>query len=272
MSPGQVLCLTGSFTQNPTISAAGVTITSVDDANPATVNGFFSVTEGAHRTVIDHLRWHLGSGNINQIYADGVAITYNEIYGDPGISTICLFLGSRTDGAADRPVIDHNRIHDCGASNLDHGIYGDETYDGLVTNNVVWNASGFGAQLYKRTVRTLYANNVFDGSGESGIIIAGDTAASDPSGCAYSHDNTITNNIFSFNAHYGVAHFWGCTAGDNNLVTGNCFWGNGSGDHDDVSGYTFAPDNLHADPLYRDRASHDYTLLPGSPCTGKGPH
>ena len=65
--------------------------------------------------------------------------------------------------------------------------------------------------------------------------------------------------------------FWGCTRGSGNVVTHNCFWGNGRGDHDTPEGYTFASDNLHAHPLYVNRANHDYHLQPGSPCAGMGP-
>ena len=270
LTPGSTLCLSGTFTENVAVTTPGITITSADPLNPAVVHGFFEIKNSADGVTIDSLKID-ASGTDSfaiQLYASNVHVTNDDLQ---AANASCLFVGSRTYGAAYAPLIDHNRIHNCGSSYLDHGLYVDEAYAGRISNNYVYDAhGGFGFQLFKHTVGFQIDHNVFDGNGLSGMIIAGDTAATDPSGCAYSYGNTITNNIFTFNGEYGVAHWWGCTVGYDNAVASNCWYGNADGDHDSPSGYT-AQDNLHADPLYVDRASHDYSLRAGSPCAGKGP-
>jgi Right handed beta helix region len=268
--PGSTLCLSGTFTEDVEVTTPAITITSADKSTPAVVNGFVEVKRGANGTRIDGLQIDASGQSQNgvQVYANAVAITNNDIQ---SAQSSCLYVGSRTYGVANAPLIDHNRIHNCGESYLDHGLYVDEAYGGRISNNYVYDASqGFGFQLYKRTVGFRIDHNVFDGNGLSGILISGDTTSTDSTGCAYSHGNTITNNIFTFNGQYGVGHWWGCTVGYDNVVAFNCWYGNGDGDYDSPFGYT-EHDNVHADPLYLDRASHDYSLRAGSPCAGMGP-
>ena len=268
MAPGTTLCLSGQFTEGVSVRVPGITITSADPANRAAVAGFFEIDEGADGVAISGLRIDsTGAGQGNQIYARDVRFTNNDI---SGATVNCLFIGSRVYGVAERPIIDHNRIHDCGESRLEHGIYVDETYGGRISNNVIYAASGFGIQLYKRAVGMEIDHNVFDGSGLSGLLISGDQTSSDPSGCAYSQGNKIEKNISTANGEYGVADWWGCTIGSSNDVAFNCWYGNAKGAHDFATGYT-EHDNLEADPLYTDPATHDYSLQPGSPCVGMGP-
>ncbi|MFL5931068.1 MAG: right-handed parallel beta-helix repeat-containing protein [Gaiellaceae bacterium] len=268
LTAGTTLCLSGQFTEDVSVTVPGITITSADAANRAAVAGYFEIHEGADGVTISGLRIDSSdAGQGNQVYARDVRFTNNDI---SGATVNCLFVGSRVYGAAERPLIDHNRIHDCGDSRLEHGIYVDETYGGRISNNVIYAASGFGVQLYKRAVGMEIDHNVFDGNGLSGLLISGDTTSSDASGCAYSRENTIEKNIFTANGDYGVADWWGCTIGTGNDVAFNCWYGNADGGHDFATGYT-EHDNLEADPLYTDPLTHDYSLRPGSPCEGMGP-
>jgi len=265
---GTTLCLSGQFTEDVSVAVPGITITSADATNRAVVAGYFEIKEGADGVTISGLRIDSsGAGQGNQIYARDVRFTNNDI---SGATVNCMFIGSRLYGAAERPLIDHNRIHDCGDSRYEHGMYVDETYGGRISNNVIYGASGFGIQLYKRAVGMEIDHNVFDGNGLSGLLVSGDTTSSDASACAYSQDNKIEKNIFTANGDYGVADWWGCTIGSGNDVALNCWFGNAEGAHDYATGYT-EHDNLEADPLYTDPVTHDYSLQPGSPCVGMGP-
>jgi hypothetical protein len=57
-----------------------------------------------------------------------------------------------------------------------------------------------------------------------------------------------------------------------NVVQYSCVWHAPFGNfgHDRAGDYS-EHDNLNVDPLFTDRAAHDYTLRPSSPCLGKGP-
>lgn len=187
--------------------------------------------------------------------------------------TNCFMLGSRAYGLADGTVIDHNRIHNCGDWDGvgPHAIYGDYNVNSKITNNYIYKSPGFNMQFYKDTDKALFANNVVDGAEHlSGILIGGEL---EDGSCLHSDNNTIRDNIFTDNAQYGVSHWWpsGCAPTGMNFVSHNCFFGNGRGDDDTAQGITSTSDNLHADPLYVNRAAENFQLRPGSPCAGMGP-
>jgi hypothetical protein len=70
----------------------------------------------------------------------------------------CVILGNLHGyGAAERPIIRRNRLHDCGnpLDGLhDHAIYVESTTDASITDNVIWHAAAYGIQLYPDAQRT----------------------------------------------------------------------------------------------------------------------
>jgi hypothetical protein len=149
-----------------------------------------------------------------------------------------------------------NWIHDNGKgiAHQSHGIYlqGD---DHLVANNVIHDhPEGFGIQVYDDGSRAVVVSNTITGAGHSGIVIGGDGGV----------DGVIVrNNIFAFNAHYGISHDSTCPSGskaDHNVVFGNR-WGQTQAG---CSGLDYSGGNRTGNPLFADYDNRDFRLLPGS--------
>lgn len=205
--------------------------------------------------------------NTVQVWGDGVTLSHDWI-SNGGRGRSCVYLGSREFGTASGPRVIRNHIHDCGSSNLDHGIYADSVRGGLIADNAIYDVPGWGMQLYKDADRLRITHNVFDDAKESGLLISGD----DDEGTCYTSDgNRITYNIFSFNAQYGVDEWWGCSHGKGNLVERNCFWRNTDGLFDTAfQGYRQRANRV-ANPRFVNRARGDFRLGRRSGCAGTGP-
>jgi hypothetical protein len=171
--------------------------------------------------------------------------------------------------------IDHSRLENCG--NYDgigpHGLYLANGARAQVTNNIIHCSAGFGVQIYPNADDSLFDHNIVDGCSLnhfSGVIIGGESLSG--LGCQVTDRATVTNNIITNFPGYGFSTSWDCTpAGSGSVVDGNCLFGNANGDHNAVVGYTWGQNNIHADPLYVDRANGNYALQAGSPCAGMGP-
>ena len=151
---------------------------------------------------------------------------------------------------AERVRIFRNWIHDNGTHpTQDHGIYFGSGVGGVIANNVIEDTIGYGIHMYSHPTGQTIIHNTVVGSGASGIVLATDGG-----------DIVVANNIFAFNAQYGIKGDGcaGCWV-DQNVVYGN------------ARGAYYLPEPLTvyrsilADPLFVNRAGGDYHLQVGSP-------
>ncbi len=188
-------------------------------------------------------------GNVD-LYGHDVEISGNEVRNgqDQGIYSA---------EESDRLQILGNWIHDNGQGVIhqSHGIYlqGD---DHLVANNVIHDhPEGFGIQVYDRNSRSILVQNTVTGAGHSGIVIGGSGGV----------DNIrVINNIFAFNAQWGISHDSTCptaSRADHNVV-----FGNGSGGlQGGCSGLDYSRGNRTTDPLFVSYGGRNLHVDAGSP-------
>ncbi len=165
--------------------------------------------------------------------------------------------------------LEHSKVHDCGMLAYgahDHGIYLASTRGAAVTNNWLWsNQGGWGIQVWADAHYSEIANNVLDGDYNGNVLIAGGNYTAD----GPSSNNTLERNIFTYpQARYQVESYWeGGVEGTNNVVRDSCVYGSTASGAFDTQDGGFTTSNITtANPLYVDRASHNYALQSGSPC------
>jgi Right handed beta helix region len=276
LRPGQTGCLfQGQFNGDVTISHGGTpTAPIVLRAAPgasATISGEVDFERGGNY-------WRLTRLNINgassgqrtvQIHANGLRLDHDNIT-NQNFGESCIIDGSVQYGVSRGTVIDHNVIHNCGASKtaqFNHGVYVCCGYGTKVTNNVIYGNSGFGVQLYPNADKALVANNIIDRNAHGGGIVGGDLY-----GACYATDRaTVANNIITNNGRYGIDAWWGCTRGTSNRAIHNCLWSNAyAAFNPEGTGFT-ASGNIKANPRFVRPSQHDYRLRRQSPCAGLGP-
>jgi len=161
-----------------------------------------------------------------------------------------------------------NLVHDIGnpdsssPCNQVHAIY-EENPHGLIVDNIVYRASGYGIHLWHGASDALVANNTSFNNRESGIVIGGGD-----SGVTTGNNNTACfNNIAYNNSKYGITQQG--VFGPNNVFVNNLIYGNAWGA---VSGLSETR-TVTADPLfvnYNPTGTGDYHLQSGSPAMGAG--
>jgi hypothetical protein len=277
LRPGQTGCLlAGRYQGNIVIRAGGtahepITLRALSRA-PVTILGWLDWEPGGRYWRVTGVRIH-SSGSAAatvQIHGDGVRLDHDEIT-NQNLGGDCITIGNLRYGVTHGTIVDHDRIHDCGAPGPEpfhHGVYVCCGYGARITNNYIWHSTGRGVQLYPDADGALVAHNVIDGN----VHRAGVTFGGDPYGsCFDTNDGTVTNNIITHNGRYAIDDWWGCRVGSGNVVTRNCFWANGSGSvPPDAEGFT-ASANLTADPRFVALKQHDYRLRAGSPCARMHP-
>jgi len=277
LTDGDTGCFrSGSYSFNGlSIRAPHSTITTYPGDQRATLQGHLRLERSATGAVVENLfldgrNWpdqNLGP----LIYADQVVLRDNEITNYH--TTNCVHLAHYYDEPAPTGVvIENNNIHDCGqlpAMNHEHGIYVAAARDLTIRDNLIWNNADRGIQLYTDVSGSHIYGNVINGNG-TGIIFGGneEAAASDN----VVENNIITNSNVRFNVEYSYDP---AVQGSGNVVRRNCIHGaegyygdaeNGAAISEQV-GFT-ATDNVIADPQFADAAHGDFTLAPGSPCSG----
>jgi Right handed beta helix region len=266
LSPGQVGCLQGSFSQSIDITAAGVTLESVPGTT-ASICGELDVEDSADNVTVQNLTLDgsCAGGSIG-IYMRGenTLLQGNEIT-NKHQGPSCILVGQSPAGwDANNVTIRRNVIHDCGIdATRDQGIYVLRTTGTVIEDNTIYNTSAFAMQYWGQVTNTTYRYNVSDGGPNTsrGNLIVGADSGTPP------YNNTVHDNIIAYTKHVA---FEGGFGGTNNVVSNNCVWQT-SGMFSGSNGWTDGGGNVSVDPQFVDRANHNYALKSGSPCAGKGP-
>jgi parallel beta-helix repeat protein len=283
LGPGGTGCLrAGTFVENVAIRAGGapgnpLTLTSAPGER-ATISGTLTIGRDANDVVVSELVLNGKNASWRAsplVTGDRVVLRRNEITN--AHTAICVLLGPGFENASDRavdPVVEGNRIHDCGrlpATGHDHGIYVEGTSNARIAHNLIYDNADYGIHLYPDADASYIANNVVDGNG-GGLIFAGERAGGEYSGGHSSDNNVVENNIFSNNTRRNnIESWWGGPVGTGNVARLNCIWNGFPGNVDGSEGGFINVGNLIADPLYVNRGGKDFGLRDLSPCVGKAP-
>jgi hypothetical protein len=258
--------LEGTFAENLSIRIGGqkgkpITLRTAPKAR-AILCGYVEVADSASYVTLSKVTidGSCSTQNVLQIWGDHFTLQDSEVNGGH-TSTIqdCVFLGDPEYGRALDPVIDHNRIHDCGTSGHGHGFYVADALSAVITNNYIYDNAGFGIQLYPRGQQSQIVGNVIDGNGRGSLIFGGEDRSP-------SSGNIVAYNILSNPAAgYNLMESWGGPVGSANLAKRNCLWPQGRGFANDHEGFE-ARANVVADPRFYNRSARDFRLRSGSPC------
>jgi parallel beta-helix repeat protein len=252
-------------------SSAPLTLTGYP-GEKATVVGEFEVHKTAPHVIVEHLYLDGRRARTSPIVnARDVTFRYDDVTNHH--TGICFILGDAGGvwGRADRAVIEHNTIHDCGrlpVTNLDHGIYVEAATGARIEGNWIYDNADFGVHLYPNAHRTEVRGNVIDGNG-MGATFSGD------GGYASSNNKVEGNVISNSRVRWNVESWWGSGVGSGNVARANCLYATNRRsyyDSDggvDTSGGGFTKrSNKVANPRYANRSARDLRLAPGSRCRG----
>jgi hypothetical protein len=234
----------------------------------ATLEGDTQVQPGANEVTLSKLNF-VGDGRTATVkpYSSGVTISDSDITNNR-LGGSCLQLGGPGSGyTTERPRIVRNRIHDCGLGGRsypsEHGIYAGFVSGGEISNNLIYNINqGYAIQFYPSAEGVTFKHNVIDGGPTTlrgGITFAG-AADTKPSS-----DDIVQQNIITYAAAEGIGSIWGGARGTNNIARNNCLFRNNPNIKTANGGFS-SRHNLSANPLFVNRAHHDYRLRARSPC------
>jgi hypothetical protein len=256
LATGDIGCLHGgTYTGNFSIGNSGVTLTSYP-GETATLNTSSQIELTGASITLSNVKIVGSSGLTIRAYGDNNIIKGNDITNNHnGMS--CIIVGGGTITTHNLTVTG-NKIHGCGGpgSTLDHGIYASHFVDMTVTDNLIYDVSAYTIQLYPDATHAVIMHNVLDGgppSTRGGIVIDASTVSDN-------HD--IERNIIAYAVSGGgiVAK-----SGNNNQANYNCFWQDNGGNIGG-GGAISQIGNITADPMFVDRANHNYRLAASSAC------
>lgn len=273
LEPGQTGCLLGDgvFDADDKIKVdvAGVVLSSYPGTR-ATLKGRLWVAADGVRVENLNLdgRSSMPTKRSPTITAADVVFRGNDVTNHHGASS-CFGLGSDW-GRAVRTVIENNSIHNCGVkgTNLNHGVYLQESDGVVIRNNFIFDNADRGIQLYPDAQRTAITGNVIDGNG-SGVIFSGKDSR-------VSNDTLLANNVIANSKiRWNVESGGDGPIASGNQVRDNCVWASNAKDYynqdsgvqPDSKNFS-ATDNTTAKPIFVDRSSGDLRLDPASGCAG----
>jgi parallel beta-helix repeat protein len=173
-------------------------------------------------------------------------------------TAICFNVGSSAQETARGTLIKNNRIHNCGrlpATNHDHGIYLNFAKATQIFGNTIYDNADRGIQLRANADGTIIKRNVIDGNGQ-GLVFSGAFGEA-------SDNTTVRYNVITFSTDRYDVEAWypdGNPQGAGNSVYSNCIYGGNQGEIKSSNGGFTARDNAFEDPLYADRANHNYVV------------
>jgi hypothetical protein len=281
LRPGETGCLLGgTYVENVSISRGGrrrarITIRSAPGMR-ARVLGYVLIRDSANFVTLAHLDvdGHDVTPITVHVYGDdavlsGLNVT-NRDKRNEGYTGSCILLG-RYGAPTFRPLVEKSRIHDCGSSGHDHGIYAEFPRAAIIRDSYIYDSPGYGISMYPDAQDTFVTRNVIDGNGHGNVTFSGEDGGEEYPQDFASSRNTLTRNVIAnARSRYNVESFFPSLQPIGNSVTLNCVWNAPWGNFGYTSGYSRAR-NIERNPLYLDRRNKDFRLQPGSPCRGMGP-
>jgi hypothetical protein len=179
-------------------------------------------------------------------------------------------------GGGDRVRILSNWIHDCGTHLVngvpqDHGVYYTGGNNGLIANNVIERAIGFGIQVHPYSASNtgnVIRDNTITGNGR---LVAGSQGASGIILDGSATSNTLVeNNVLAWNSETGVRSLG--TIGSGNVIRGNLGWENPKGNFPTGfygGGLTYDANSV-AEPFTSSTSRYGSVLIGGSVTTTTG--
>jgi hypothetical protein len=148
----------------------------------------------------------------------------------------------------------NNKIHDVGACTdatfgYDHGVYVGHGSGTSIHGNWIWNIHfGWGIQIYPDSSNVSVYSNVID-SPRSGLTL-----------CSTGSHNHFFNNVVSNDTVGAMTSGCGPQGSSTDNVVSNNDAFNDPGGFGSVAGISYSG-NVSVDPIYADRANHDYRVL-----------
>jgi hypothetical protein len=281
LRPGQVGCLLGgTFVENVSIERPGTAAQRIvlrsAPGTRARIEGYLVIRDSANFVTVRNLDvdGH-GVGPITvHVYGDHALLDGLDVTNRNKLNVTntgsCILLG-RVGLPVHHAVVQRSRIHHCGSSGHDHGIYAEFPRDAVIRDNYIYASPGYGISMYPDAQRTLITRNVIDGNGHGNITFSGEAAGKEYAQDFASSGNRVTLNVITnARSRYNIESFFPSLRPSGNSVSFNCVWNAPWGNFGYTAGYSRS-NNIEADPQYRDPARGDFRLRPGSPCRGKGP-
>ncbi len=292
---GRGCLLGGTYRANLNVRVGGsrkrpLILTTAPGHGRARINGIVQVSDTANwvrleRLVVDGRNPPVADGVAVKIFGDHVVLRDSEV--TTGGERICVQTGDANGryGIAWYPLIERNRIHDCGnrapGANKSypsgHGLYLQADRFARVRDNYIYDSNyggtlgGRGVQLWPDSQNAVVEHNVIDNSNAWNVIVSGSKY---PTGTT--HGAKIRRNVMTNAVEYNLTTTWlGVAPQPGVEVTENCVSPGARGDFalttwQGLHSYV-ERDNVRADPQYVNRTAKDFRLVEGSPCAGTGP-
>jgi hypothetical protein len=279
---GETGCLSGTFSEDVSISGSGIVLRSVSGQR-ALLKGRLSISRSAADVRVQSLNFDAANlSTFSQLYVNGDRVTLSDLDINGAGRVNCVLAGAgggstSADWALDL-VIERSRIHHCGDNSHEHAVYAEFTDRLRISDSYLYANGGYGLHFYPHAQNSLVEYTLIDsnarGSGwSSNVTFSGESAGGEYSQPYGSRYNRIRYSLISNSSqNYNVESYYpsGSLAPAGNEVAFSCVFNAPKGNFDGSNAYS-QHDNKNTDPLYTNRSSHDYRLQPGSPCTGWGP-